>query len=186
LLRDLKRQGYHIHLSVTGGRRMISLLAISVAALHFDRHDHIWHIYTPEEVIAYAKKQMLMHLPPDAGVKLINGPFISLGAYLDDGSASFQHSHQKQRSHVWELQRTRCEQVFTNASTGQRKVLQAYSQGLGTEQVADELHLSEATVHSHKRVLLQLCRNAWDIAVREPLTYHFLQTQFADYFDVDG
>ncbi|MEO8970201.1 MAG: CRISPR-associated ring nuclease, partial [Ktedonobacteraceae bacterium] len=44
LISDLKRKGYHIHLSVTGGRRLMSLLAISVAALNFDRHDHIWHI----------------------------------------------------------------------------------------------------------------------------------------------
>ncbi|GHO88889.1 CRISPR-associated ring nuclease [Dictyobacter formicarum] len=64
VITDLKRQGYHIHLSVTGGRRLMALLAISVAALNFDRHDHIWHIYTPEETVAQAKNGALMHVPP--------------------------------------------------------------------------------------------------------------------------
>jgi CRISPR-associated protein Csx14 len=48
LICDLKRQRRHIHLSVTGGRRLMSLLALSVASLHFDHQDHIWHIYTPD------------------------------------------------------------------------------------------------------------------------------------------
>src|SRR5260370_40840178 len=68
LIGDLKRQGYRIHLSVTGGRRLMSLLAISVASLNFDRHDHIWHIYTPEAVQEQANEGKLMHGSPDAGL----------------------------------------------------------------------------------------------------------------------
>ena len=42
LIGELKRQSYLIHLSVSGDRRMIALLALSVASLNFDRHDCIW------------------------------------------------------------------------------------------------------------------------------------------------
>ena len=49
-IQELKRQPRHIHLSVTGGRRLMALMAISAAQLKFDPFDHIWHIYTPEQL----------------------------------------------------------------------------------------------------------------------------------------
>ncbi len=79
LIGDLKRQRYRIHLSITGGRRLMSLLATSVATLNFDRHDHIWHLYTPKEIQEKAHDGAIMHIPTDAGVKLIQGPFIFWG-----------------------------------------------------------------------------------------------------------
>src|SRR5579872_2657926 len=90
LIGDLKRKGYYIHLSVTGGRRLMALLAISVASLNFDRYDHIWHIYTPDHVKEQAKDGKRMHVPDDSGVRLIKGQFISLGAYIFDQSQSFR------------------------------------------------------------------------------------------------
>src|SRR5207244_10903202 len=48
LIGDLKRHGHHIHLSVTGGRRLMSLLAIPSASFNFDRHDPIARLHTPE------------------------------------------------------------------------------------------------------------------------------------------
>jgi CRISPR-associated protein Csx14 len=82
LVSDLKSHGHHIHLSVSGGRRMIALLAISVATLNFDRYDRIWHINTPEKTKSDANEGSLMHVPADAGIRLIEGPFIALGSYI--------------------------------------------------------------------------------------------------------
>src|SRR5438874_2561983 len=82
LIGNLKRQGYHIHLSVSGGRRLISLLALSVAVFNFDRHDHIWHIYTPKALQQEANEGAIMHAPLHAGVTLLQGPFVTLGAYI--------------------------------------------------------------------------------------------------------
>ena len=82
LIGDLKRQECHIHLSVSGGRRLMSLLAVSVASFNFDHHDHIWHLYSPEAIKKEANEGRIMHMPADVGIKLLHSPFPSLGAYV--------------------------------------------------------------------------------------------------------
>ncbi|GCF10229.1 CRISPR-associated ring nuclease [Dictyobacter arantiisoli] len=185
LIVDLKRQGHHIHLSITGGRRLMSLLAISVAALNFDRHDHIWHIHTPETTVAQVKNGARMHVAEEAGVKLIRGPFITLGAYITPGNTSFKTAEQEQQDLLDQQERQRCQRVIEMATPAQLKILKAFARGLRTQQVANELTLSEPTIHSHKTILLQHCRNAWNIPVAEPLDYHFIYQKFGSYFGSD-
>jgi len=185
LIGDLKRQGYHIHLSVTGGRRLISLLAISVASLNFDRHDHIWHIYTPEAVQVQANEGKMMHVSSDAGIKLIKGPFIALGAYISNAGQSFRSSQEEQRSQMEAQERAYCANVVDEATPAQLKVLQAFARGLRPQQVAEELHIVLATVNSHKTALLDYCHSAWSIPDEERLDYHFLRAKFAGYFQRD-
>lgn len=186
LIIDLKRQGYHIHLSITGGRRLMALLAISVASLNFDRHDHIWHIHTPEATAAQVNNGEQMHVSPAAGVKLIRGPFITLGAYISPGNSSFKTAEQEQQDLLDQQERKRCQQVIQHATARQLDVLKAFARGIRTAQVASELCISEPTVHSHKGQLLLYCRNIWNIPEPEPLDYHFISQKFGNYFDSDG
>jgi CRISPR-associated protein Csx14 len=185
LIGDLKRQGYRIHLSVSGGRRMMALLAISVAALNFNRHDHIWHIYTPDHFTEQAYEGKIMHAPPDAGIKLIEGPFITLGAYINSSEHSFKTAQEEQRSQMEAQERARCAEVVEKATPAQLKVLQAFARGLRPQQVADEFSITLATVNSHKTVLLNHCHNAWDTPDGERLDYHYLRAKFASYFQSD-
>lgn len=183
LINGLKRQGHHIHLSTTGGRRLIAQLATSVAALNFDRHDNIWHIYTPDALQEQAKEGQIMHVSPDAGVKLINSPFIALGAYMPNAlGQSFRSARDEKGAQIEAQEHARRAQVVEKASPAQLRVLQAFAGGLRLQQVAEELSLSPATINSHKTALLDLCRNSWDIAQTERLDYHFLARNFADYF----
>ncbi len=182
LIGDLKRQGYHIHLSVTGGRRLMALLALSVAVFNFDRHDHIWHIYTPESLQQEASEGAIMHAPPDAGVTLLQGPFITLGAYIHSPMYSFRSAQQEQRLQMEAQERARCADVERRATPAQLKVLQAFARGLRPQQVAQELSIAPVTVNSHKSVLLSHCHNAWNIPDKERLDYHFLYAKFASYF----
>ena len=182
LIGDLKRQEYRIHLSVSGGRRLMSLLAISVAALNFDRHDHIWHIYTPDSLREQVHEGKIMHVPADAGVKLIKGPFIALGAYIYPQASSFNAAQEGQRSQMDAQEHARCAEVEGNATPAQLKVLHAFARGLRPQQVADELHIALVTVNSHKTALLTLCHNAWNVPDEERLDYHFLRAKFASYF----
>src|SRR5437764_12165006 len=117
LVRDLKQQHRRIHLSVTGGRRLMSLLAISAAHLHFDHLDRIWHIYTPDAVRERAKEGALMHFSANDGVQLIQGPFVPWGTYfptLPDASAETQRSLQIKQmdTQLWK----RCKEVIAQAS----------------------------------------------------------------------
>lgn len=182
LLGDLKRKGYRIHLSVTGGRRLMSLLAIPVALFNFDRHDRIWHLYTPDELREAVDEGKVMHLPPNAGPRLIQAPFIPLGAYAYDPAQPFRVAQEERYSQMEHQERTRCAEVAERATAAQLKVLRAFARGLRPQQVANELCITLATVNTHKTALFAYCYNAWNISPEERLDYRFLATRFANYF----
>lgn len=184
-IQELKQQPRHIHLSVTGGRRLMSLLAISAAQLKFDPFDHIWHIYTPEAVKEEVKEGRQMHVSPDAGVKLIEMPFIPLGAYF----AGIEHvadSTQAVQRHMDQQEHRRCQQV--EQALGHKRpleILQAFARGLNPQEVADALYISLSTVSSHTSKIFTECRTAWDLPANYALTYHFLREHFRKYFGYD-
>src|SRR5947208_3811243 len=146
---QLKQQPRHIHLSVTGGRRLMSLLAISAAQLKFDPFDHIWHIYTPDALREQVKDGRQMHVPPDAGVKLIEVPFIPLGAYFA-GIEHIADSTQAVQRHMDLQERRRCQQV-EQALAHKRPldILHAFAKGMNPQEVADTLCISMSTVSTH-------------------------------------
>jgi CRISPR-associated protein Csx14 len=182
---ELKRQRRHIHLSVTGGRRLMSLLAISVAFLNFDHQDHIWHIHSPEAIKAQSHEGALMHTHVKDAVHLIEGPFVPWGAYFPNLTQVFDTAQAVRHSQTTQMQaqeRARCAQVAQQASGRQLEVLRAFASGLSPQEAANHLCLSIKTVDTHKTVLLSLCRNAWNKGPDEPLDYRFLQKAFANYF----
>ncbi len=185
LIGDLKRQGYRIHLSVSGGRRLMALLAISVAVINFDRYDHIWHIYTPDDLTEQAHEGKIMHAPPGSGLKLIKGPFLALGAYIYQPGQSFRTLQEEQRIQMDAQERACCDKVVSTLTPSQRRVLQAFARGLRPQQVASALCITLATVNTHKTAILGLCHNAWNIPNAERLDYHFLRAKFAGYFPGD-
>ncbi len=160
----------------------MALLATSVAFLNFDRHDRVWHIYTPEAIQQCSNEGALMHVPAEAGVRLIESPSVSLGAYLPTPALSFSAARSAQRWQMDAQERARCAQVKQQATGRQLDVLRAFAEGLSPQEVADRLCLSIKTVDTHKTVLLSLCRNAWNKGPHESLDYRFLQKAFANYF----
>lgn len=186
LVRDLKQQDRRIHLSVTGGRRLMALLAISAAHLHFDHFDHIWHIYTPYALRPLVNEGVLMHAPAGARVNLIEVPFVPWGAYFPTLSQSVDTAQGMRRFQTAQMdaqQHTRCEQVIAQATPRQLDVLRAFASGLDQQEVAKELHITISTVDAHKTRLLELCREVWNIEEGQRLGYHFLYKTFAAYFN---
>lgn len=185
LLSHVKQQRKHIHLSVSGGRRVISLMAISAAQLHFDHADRIWHIYTPPELLPHVHEGKRMHLPADSGVALLDVPFVPWGAYFPQISqlpTSAQHTQNLQVAMIDAQERARCAQLVEKASKAQQKVLRQISAGQKPREIADHLGLSIETVYSHTKVLLQLARNIWYLPEKETINSQFLHDRFAEYF----
>ena len=185
IIGDLKRQGYCIHLSVSGGRRLMSLLAISVASFNFDHHDHIWHLYTPETLKKRADEGKMMHASAEAGIRLLRSPFPSLGAYIYNPQQPFRNAQETERMQHEAQERTCCTQVERQATPAQRQVLQAFAAGHTPQQVAQALSISLVTVNTHKTALLGYCHNVWNIPPDEQLNYYFLRAKFADHFPSD-
>ncbi len=188
LIRSLKRQHRCIHLSITGGRRLMSSIATEAALLNFTHSDHIWHIYTPDPIQAQANAGTLMHVSSHDGVHLIERHFVPWGTYFSDLPQSIstaQEAIRFQKSKVDAQEQARCDRVVKQATDRQLDVLRAFAKELSPQEVANHLCLSVKTVDTHKTVLLGLCRNAWNKGPNESLDYHFLQKAFASYFDSD-
>ena len=64
LIINLKQERRHLHVCVSGGRRIMALLMMSVALLQFSYRDKLWHIYTPEDVLEKARGGAMMHVQP--------------------------------------------------------------------------------------------------------------------------
>lgn len=186
LMGQLKQQQRHIHLSASGGRRVISLMAISAALLRFDSFDHIWHIYTPPEIRAQVNEGAKMHVPPEAGVRLIEVPFVPWGEYfphLSQMTGSAQATQHAQTALLDSQDRAKCAEVFQTATKAQQNVLRQFSAGLTPPKVAERLGISTRTVYSHTKDLLGLAHNAWYLPPEERIDYRFLAQKFARYFD---
>ncbi len=185
LLYQLKQQQHHIHLSASGGRRIISLMAISAALLHFDSSDRIWHIYTPPNIRAQVNEGALMHVPAGAGVGLIEVPFVPWGAYfpqLSQMSGSANTTQRIQMAMLDAQDRARCADVVQRATPAQQNVLRQVSTGLAPRDIAVRLSISIETVYSHTKALLGLARNTWYIPSEEKIDFHFLFLKFSQYF----
>jgi CRISPR-associated protein Csx14 len=177
LIRELKQHRHRImHLSATGGRRIMSLLAVAAAQLTFNHMDHIWHIHTPHEFRQLANEGAIMHASPEDGVRLIEVPFVPWGYYFphlpQSSDISFPVDPEEQK---------RCTRVINSLTESQRKTLRAFARGLNRTQAADELSLSVKTIDTHKTAIYEACRLEWS----QPIDTHFLKDHFARYFDKD-
>ncbi|MCX7839380.1 MAG: CRISPR-associated ring nuclease [Anaerolineae bacterium] len=184
LIAELKTQAQTLHLCIAGGRRIIGLMAMSAAMLLFDHQDRLWHLFTPDELRQRAFEGAVMHVPPDADVRLIQVPLSPWGAYFPSLRALVGLPSAgvvvNQQTLLTTEERVHAQRVLAQLSERQREVLRAFASGLTPQQVAERLCISLKTVDSHKTVILDLCRNEWQMAPGTRLDYHFLRDKFRD------
>lgn len=186
LIQMLKRQELLIHLCPTGGRRLLGMLALAAALLHFDQHDRIWHLYSSDAVRRQTDRGALLHLPDTPEVQLLRvpvppwghlfpalrtGPDQSAGAVLELQTRALDAS-----------ERVRCQRVVDRISPRQRDVLAAFAAGCTPQEVAERLSITLATVNAHKTPIFQECCNVWDLPPDTRLDYRWLREKFAEFF----
>ncbi len=69
---DLKRKGYRVHLSIAGGRKVMTAMGMVVAQLLLDENDHVWHLLS-EGALLQAKS---MHAQKPSEVVLVPVPVL--------------------------------------------------------------------------------------------------------------
>ena len=189
LIADMKGQGKHLHVCVSGGRRMLALLAMSAAMLHFDHNDRLWHMYTPQDFLERARNGAIMHARPEDGVRLIRVPLAPWGAYFSGLHALAQLSPleavaaQTRQLDAEEAQR--CQMTVEHLTPRQLDALRAFAAGHNPQKVAELMSVTVKTVHTHKTEILSECRNAWALPEDARLTYHFLREKFGRYFECE-
>jgi CRISPR-associated protein Csx14 len=190
LIAGLKASGRHLHICISGGRRILALLAISTALLHFDHNDHLWHIYTDPDFLPLARDGAIMHASQEGQVRLIEVPLAPWGAYFPPLRALAQASPQQvvaaQTHWLDETERRRCRQVAGQLTPRELETLRAFAAGQNPQEVAEALCVTVRTVHAHKSKVLDHCRNAWELPPEARLAYYFLREKFGRYFQVPG
>lgn len=180
---ELKAQGRLIHLCLTGGRRLMAMLAMSVAALHFTYDDRVWHLYTPDALREAAGEGAIMHAAADGPQPfLLDVPIMPGSEYFPALrqllSASPEEVIAARRHQLEESDRARCGQVWTVLTPRQREVLVLLARGASPQDVAAALCITLATVNSHQHAIYNACREAWALPEATPLDYHWLEQRF--------
>jgi CRISPR-associated protein Csx14 len=187
LVATLKVEGRRLHVCVAGGRRMLALLAMSAAMLHFDHQDRLWHMYTPAEFIERSRDGAILHARPQDGVRLIQVPLMPWGAYFPGLRALTQATPEQvitaQTRWLDHNERARCQAVIRELTPRQIDVLRAFAAGLGPQEVAERLSISLKTVDTHKTQVLAECRVAWALPEDAWLDYHFLRDKYGPFWD---
>lgn len=182
LLGSLKQQEKRVHLCVGGGKRVMSLLAISAAMLHFGHHDRVWHINTSDDFAQRADEGAIMHAEPDDDVRLIQVPLVPWGAYFPGVrnllNASPAEVMAVQIGMLDEVDRRRCAAVLERLTKRPTEALWAFADGATPDGVAEALSIVRSTVDSHKTLILAECRVAWNLPENSWLDYHFIRDKF--------
>lgn len=165
LLGDLKQTQQTVHLGLSSGRRVMSLVGLAAAMQYLSPTDHIWHIYTPDSVTKKAKEEQWMHVPADSGVRLIDVPFVPWAAYFPGLSPLLQQTSSQMLSSRlhWlnDEDRDRCRRVWDELTKRQRDVLCLLANGSERNEIAQKLHISVTTVDSHREAVLSCCELIW-------------------------
>ncbi len=183
LVSELKRERQPVHVCISGGRRILGLLTLSAAMLHFGHQDALWHMYTPDDLRQAAEGGAIMHAPPEAGFRLIRVPMMPWGSYFPalrqlarpaaDGDVLAGP-----RAALDYAEEARRQAVLARLTERQQEVLRAFAAGLNPQQVAEKLVISIKTVDTHKTVILAECRNVWNLPEDTWLDYRFIAEKF--------
>lgn len=183
-LAALKAEHGQVHLSLTGGRRILSLLAMSAAMLDFTTADRAWHIFTPRKTQGWIEDNQLLHAPPDSGTRLIEVPLTPWATLFPGLRDILSRSPNQMRGERtgWRLseeERSRCQQVWGDLSAHQREALRKICTTSNRAEAAQALGVSVSTLDDHKTAIFRACRLAWEMERNVDLA--FLRKYFAPF-----
>lgn len=181
LIQRIKQQDRAIHLCLSGGRRLLGMLALSAMQIYGDHADQIWHLYSSDGVRARTADGAELHLPPSPEVCLVRVPVLPLGQYfpwLRAGASAEALAGPAPDAAL----HARCRRVDAALTPSQRDVLRALARGCTPQDAAAELHLQVSTIHAHKTPIFERCREVWELPPDAPLDYRWLRDAFKSYF----
>ncbi len=188
LLQHLKQQSISVHLCISGGRRMLGVLAMSAALIHFDYGDRIWHLYSTDAIRTQTHEGTLLHLPPGTpGVRLLPVPVRPWGylfsALRVSPDADARAAMASQDAALAVAEDARCQLVYDRLTPRRRDVLRAFAEGLTPQQVANKLSIELSTVSSHQTAIYQECQAVWDLPATTKVDYRWVRDAFARFFE---
>lgn len=184
LLATLKDEGRRIHLSLSGGRRIMALTALSAAMLYLKPSDQIWHIFTPDAITDEARQSDLMHVAPDSGVRLVEVPFVPWATYFPGLRPLLEASpnalHNPAFGWLDEQDQRHCAEVWQTLTPRQQQVLRLLAKGEARKEAAADLNIQVSTLETHQKAIIKVCRQVW-VDRLEKFDLQFIRQYFGAY-----
>ena len=185
LLSKLKEENQRIHIGLSSGRRLISMIALAAAMQYLTPVDHLWHINVSADILEKSRDGKIMHLPPEWEVHLLPVPFVPWVSYFPGLAELMNRSPQEinETTRGWldVKERDNCIRVWKALTHRQQEVLQAFASGLSRQGVAGQLHISVATVDSHRDKIVEQCKLVWEDQAGEQFSAKFLERRFGPF-----
>lgn len=183
-VRDLKQSAYRVHLSLAGGRKVMSLAGAVVAQLLFDEGDRLWYLQSAPELVAsralYAEDPAQVRLVPLPVLRWSPAPPILTDVALaEDPVAAIT------------AQRERLDAAKRNFLSGQltsaeRQVaLLAIRTGATDAEMAATLHKSPRTVSHQLSVVYDKLRVFLGVRDEVRVDRHTLMAEFGGVADAE-
>lgn len=164
-VKDLKRRGYRIHLSIAGGRKVMTAMGMVVAQLLLDEHDHVWHLLSEGPLL----QSKTMHAQRSDKVALVPVPVLRWSLLpstvqdillWDDPYRAIERQRQLQQHQRWQLLNS----FWQKLTPAEREVVRALVQHGGKAEVlAKRLNRSPKTVRNHLQSVYEKYRDHFDL-----------------------
>jgi DNA-binding CsgD family transcriptional regulator len=166
LARQAKLDGRQVHWAIAGGRKPLSLFAMSAAQMLCDEDDRLWYLVSSGEFLASKR----LHPQPDDMATLIEVPFLTWSRvspiWLGLGETDDPFEALEQARHLRTLERLEAARSYLLGSltAGERRVVELLARyGLSDAEIAERLTLSPRTVEQHLRAAYQKAANHWEL-----------------------
>ena len=185
LLSGLKNERHRVHVGLSGGRRIMSMITLAAAMQYLTPVDHLWHIHVPAEILESSRDGKIMHAPKGSEIHLLPVPFVPWVAYFPGLSNLLNLSPREvgESEYIWldAAERMKCDQVWQALTRRQQEVLTGFAGGLSRKEIALQLHISVATVDSHRDNIIEQCRVTWEDENGASFSAKFLERKFGSY-----
>lgn len=172
---QLKRKGFRLHLSIAGGRKVMTAMGMVVAQLLLDEHDHVWHLLSEGRLL----QSKAMHADNPNEVALVPVPVLRWSLLpstvqeillWDDPYRAIERQRQLQQQQRWQLLQT----FWQKLTPAEREVIEALVRyGEKAASLAKRLNRTAKTVRNQLQSIYAKYRDHFelppDAKVRERL-----------------
>ena len=139
LARQAKLDGRQVHWAISGGRKPLSLFAMSAAQMLCDEDDHLWYLVSSGEFLASKR----LHPQPEDQATLIEVPFLTWSRVspiwlglgdVDDPFEALEQARRLRTLERWDTART---YILGSLTPGERRVVELLARyGLSDAEIA--------------------------------------------------
>ncbi|AEH51227.1 CRISPR-associated protein Csx14 [Pseudothermotoga thermarum] len=152
VVRDEKKSGRIVHLSISGGRKVMGVVATVVAQLLFGEEDKLWYLITKNWKAGCERK---FHLEQHEEAWLIDMPVIRWSE-ADTFMEQVAQLNDPKEISIWYKKLTKkanqqklSEFVEQHLGERERQLLKLVCKGLSNEEIAREMYIEKQTVANH-------------------------------------